>query len=190
MPESRSVLLDLDENLHIDVHSYVNDLIERQHMAGFEDDESESTHADEESFDLMLNRVRRIAEQCSESHVSAELTALARTMPEYDISRLRTEDDEKPAVPASSEADGVDGNDDADASRPARTRRRHGAAAGRKRGARRGRHRRGGADEPRGDRKRQARRHAARRRGPSVGLLAGFAVAVVLIAVVVCVVVL
>lgn len=190
MPESRSVLLDLDENLHIDVHSYMNDLIERQHMAGFEDEGTESTHADEESFDRMLNRVRRIAEQCSESHVSAELTALARTMPEYDISRPRSVEDGNPAEPPSAGTGDPDVRDESDAPRPPRARGRHGTLVGRKRAAKRGRHRRGGADGTGVDRSRRARRHAARRRGSSFGMVAGAVVLAALAAVAVCVVVL
>lgn len=182
------VLPDLDEDLHIDVRSYMNDLVERERFSEAGSHAVMSGEKDEESFERMLHRVRRMAGECSESMVSPELTALARTMPDHVIDVVGREDGTSDGVDAATSEDVAENDVTSEgaalagtSSRARRERRRASASTRAASASRRGRHRR--AEKAPDARKRKSSRHAAPKRtfpGAAVVLAACAALLVVI----------
>ncbi|KAB7791267.1 hypothetical protein [Bifidobacterium leontopitheci] len=101
---SPSVSLALDQDLRIDVNSYLSDLIDMEYR-GARQKANAGDDADEQSFEQLLAKVRRMSSDFSESGVSPELAELAKSLPEEPL--MTRQDDSRAS--GSSAADAVDG---------------------------------------------------------------------------------
>lgn len=77
---SPSLSLALDQDLRIDVNSYLSDLIDMEYRSARQKVSAQDA-TDEQSFEQLLAKVRRMSSDFSQTGVSRELAELAKSMP-------------------------------------------------------------------------------------------------------------